>query len=74
MTSSDAPTTWTDEDLVQQLQAGEAELAMTQLDLRYGKRIYRFHDGTRRRRDRCGHRNGLHRHVSSLAADAPRRS
>jgi len=45
MMPSDATPTWTDEDLVQQLQAGEAEQAMTQLDLRYGKRIYRFVQG-----------------------------
>lgn len=35
----------TDEDLVRQLKAGETENAMTQLDLRYGKRIYRFVQG-----------------------------
>jgi RNA polymerase sigma-70 factor, ECF subfamily len=44
MTPSDAMML-TDEDLVQQLQAGEMDVAMTQLDLRYGKRIYRFVQG-----------------------------
>jgi len=35
----------TDEDLIRQLKAGESENAITQLDLRYGKRIYRFVQG-----------------------------
>jgi len=34
-----------DEDLVRQLQSGESENAITQLELRYGKRIYRFVQG-----------------------------
>ncbi|MFT4511828.1 MAG: RNA polymerase sigma factor (sigma-70 family) [Planctomycetota bacterium] len=45
MTPTDANATLTDEDLVRQLKAGETENAMTQLDLRYGKRIYRFVQG-----------------------------
>ncbi|MFT7535731.1 MAG: RNA polymerase sigma-70 factor (ECF subfamily), partial [Hyphomicrobiaceae bacterium] len=45
MTPTDANAMLTDEDLVRQLKAGETENAMTQLDLRYGKRIYRFVQG-----------------------------
>lgn len=45
MTPTDADAMLTDEDLVRQLKAGETENAMTQLDLRYGKRIYRFVQG-----------------------------
>ncbi len=33
---------FTDEDLVRQLQAGATELAMTELERRYGKRIHHF--------------------------------
>lgn len=45
MIRSDTSPTWTDEDIVSQLQAGETEFAMSQLDERYGKRIYRFVQG-----------------------------
>jgi RNA polymerase sigma-70 factor (ECF subfamily) len=45
MTPPDANALMTDEDLVRQLKAGESENAITQLDLRYGKRIYRFVQG-----------------------------
>jgi RNA polymerase sigma-70 factor (ECF subfamily) len=45
MTSQDANATMSDEDLVRQLQSGESENAITQLELRYGKRIYRFVQG-----------------------------
>ena len=45
MTPTDADDLMTDEDLVRQLKAGESENAITQLDLRYGKRIYRFVQG-----------------------------
>tara|TARA_R110002072_G_scaffold228234_11_gene385354 strand:- start:50367 stop:50987 length:621 start_codon:yes stop_codon:yes gene_type:complete len=45
MTPTDANELMTDEELVQQLQAGETENAVTQLELRYGKRIYRFVQG-----------------------------
>ena len=45
MTPTDADAMMTDEDLVRQLKAGESENAITQLDLRYGKRIYRFVQG-----------------------------
>ena len=34
-----------DEDLVQQLQAGATELALTELERRYGKRIHHFVQG-----------------------------
>ena len=36
---------FTDEDLVQQLQAGATELAMTELERRYGRRIHHFVQG-----------------------------
>lgn len=36
---------FTDEDLVQQLQAGATELALTELERRYGKRIHHFVQG-----------------------------
>lgn len=36
---------FTDEDLVQQLQAGATELAMTELERRYGRRIHHFAQG-----------------------------
>jgi RNA polymerase sigma-70 factor (ECF subfamily) len=45
MTPTDADAMMTDEDLIRQLKAGESENAITQLDLRYGKRIYRFVQG-----------------------------
>ena len=35
----------TDEDVVQRLQAGDAETALTELEQRYGKRIYHFVNG-----------------------------
>ena len=45
MTPTDADAMMTDEDLIRQLKAGDSESAITQLDLRYGKRIYRFVQG-----------------------------
>lgn len=45
MTPSETAPTFTDEDLVRLLQEGDAETAMTHLDSRYGKRIYRFVHG-----------------------------
>ncbi len=45
MTIREARPSLTDEDLIQRLQAGETEFAITQLELRYGKRIYRFVQG-----------------------------
>lgn len=45
MTPTDANAMLTDEELVTQLKAGETEQAVTQLELRYGKRIYRFVQG-----------------------------
>ena len=45
MTVHDSEPTYTDEDLVRELQAGRAEHAMTQLEQRYGKRIYHFVHG-----------------------------
>ena len=36
---------FSDEDLVQQLQAGATELAMTELERRYGRRIHHFVQG-----------------------------
>jgi RNA polymerase sigma-70 factor, ECF subfamily len=45
MMPTDTSPTSSDEDLVSRLQAGETEFAMTQLDERYGKRIYRFVQG-----------------------------
>lgn len=45
MTPIDSVPTLTDEDLVQMLHAGNTETAMTHLDSRYSKRIYRFVHG-----------------------------
>ena len=45
MTSAEADAILSDEDLVQQLRAGETETAMTHFEQRYGKRIYRFVHG-----------------------------
>ena len=45
MTIRDANASLTDEDLIQELQAGKIDFAITQLELRYGKRIYRFVQG-----------------------------
>ncbi|MFK7741873.1 MAG: RNA polymerase sigma factor [Planctomycetota bacterium] len=36
---------WTDEDLVQQLQAGKCDVALTELERRYGRRILNFVQG-----------------------------
>jgi len=41
----DLPPCLSDEDIVQRLQAGDAETALTELEQRYGKRIYHFVNG-----------------------------
>jgi RNA polymerase sigma-70 factor (ECF subfamily) len=45
MTATETEPKLTDEDLVQMLQVGETEIAITHLERRYGKRIYRFVHG-----------------------------
>ncbi|MCK5943695.1 MAG: sigma-70 family RNA polymerase sigma factor [Planctomycetes bacterium] len=45
MTARIQQTDLSDEDLVRQLQAGATDLAMTELDRRYGKRIHHFVQG-----------------------------
>lgn len=45
MTTRDANASLTDEDLILRLQTGETDFAITQLERRYGKRIYRFVQG-----------------------------
>lgn len=45
MTPTETEPKLTDEDLVQMLQVGETEIAITHLERRYGKRIYRFVHG-----------------------------
>ncbi len=45
MTPTETEPRLSDEDLVQMLQVGETEIAITHLERRYGKRIYRFVHG-----------------------------
>ena len=45
MTPTETEPKLSDEDLVQMLQVGETEIAITHLERRYGKRIYRFVHG-----------------------------
>jgi len=45
MTALELDPNLSDDDLIRLLQAGQTEFAMTELDQRYGKRIYRFVQG-----------------------------